>query len=127
MDARPELKVRVAINVARRWGDERAAKVLIAEFVERFPTHVWPGARLPELYFHPEGPEPFDGAERACLHAKCVVVDGKTALITSANFSDAAHERNVELGVRIDDPAVALAIEDEIDRLIAASVLVPLA
>lgn len=126
MDALPDLKVRLAINVARHRDDDRPAETLVKEFVQRFPTHVWPGARLPQLYFHPEGPQPRDREERACLHAKCVVVDGKTALVTSANFSDAAHERNVELGVRIDDTALATSIEDEIDRLIAGGVLAPL-
>jgi len=68
----------------------------------------------------------YEGADRACLHAKCIVVDGAKAFVTSANFSGAAHERNVELGVCIDDPRIAAAIEEELDELITAGVLAPL-
>lgn len=35
----------------------------------------------------------------SCSHAKCTVADGSIAFITSANLSDAAMERNMELGV----------------------------
>lgn len=38
------------------------------------------------------------------LHAKCVVVDGRRSLVSSANFTRRAHERNIECGVLIDDP-----------------------
>ena len=40
------------------------------------------------------------GAElTASVHAKCAVADGTVAFVTSANVSDAAMERNMELGV----------------------------
>lgn len=35
----------------------------------------------------------------ASVHAKCAVADGNVAFVTSANLSDAAMERNMELGV----------------------------
>ena len=35
----------------------------------------------------------------ASVHAKCAVADGAVAFVTSANLSDAAMERNMELGV----------------------------
>ena len=47
-------------------------------------------------------------------HAKFVSVDHRFVIITSANFSWSAENHNVELGVRIDDPALAAAIEREI-------------
>ncbi|WP_309744892.1 hypothetical protein [Chamaesiphon sp. OTE_20_metabat_361] len=31
------------------------------------------------------------GRTRACLHAKCVVIDEEYLLVTSANFTEAAH------------------------------------
>jgi cardiolipin synthase A/B len=37
----------------------------------------------------------------ASVHAKCVVADGEEALITSANLTDYALEKNMELGVHI--------------------------
>jgi phosphatidylserine/phosphatidylglycerophosphate/cardiolipin synthase-like enzyme len=35
----------------------------------------------------------------ASVHAKCAVADGNIAFVTSANLSEAAMERNMELGV----------------------------
>jgi len=35
------------------------------------------------------------------LHAKCIIIDRSEALITSANFTEAAQERNIEVGVKV--------------------------
>lgn len=42
------------------------------------------------------------------MHAKCVVVDGTVALITSANFTRRAHEQNIECGVLLEDENFSL-------------------
>jgi len=46
-------------------------------------------------------------------HAKFVSVDHRFVIVTSANYSWSAENRNVELGVRLDDPALADAIESQ--------------
>jgi phosphatidylserine/phosphatidylglycerophosphate/cardiolipin synthase-like enzyme len=46
-------------------------------------------------------------------HAKYLVVDHRFVVVTSANFSWSAEQRNIELGVRIDDPNLADRIEHE--------------
>ncbi len=38
-----------------------------------------------------------------CMHAKCVSVDGKRALVSRANFTDRGHDRNIETGVLLHD------------------------
>lgn len=40
-----------------------------------------------------------DPSARASLHAKCVIADRRTALVTSANFTEAAQTKNIEAGV----------------------------
>lgn len=61
---------------------------------------------LPELYYDPRSLQ--TGDARASLHAKCVSVDGERALITSANFTDAAQRKNIEADVVISHrPTVA--------------------
>ncbi len=40
-----------------------------------------------------------NAVSNASVHAKCAVADGLTAFVTSANLTDAAMERNMELGV----------------------------
>ncbi len=59
------------------------------------------------------------------MHAKALVVDRRRALVTSANLTLHGLEANLELGVRIDG-AVAAAITERIDMLIARGVLVDL-
>ncbi len=46
-------------------------------------------------------------------HAKFVSVDHRFLIVTSANFSWSAENHNVELGVRIDDHALAVSVEQE--------------
>lgn len=43
------------------------------------------------------------GGVRSSLHAKCIIVDQRIALITSANFTAAAQHRNIEVGVKVQD------------------------
>lgn len=44
-------------------------------------------------------------------HAKFVVIDHALILLTSANFSFSAENRNIELGLRIHDAALAASVE----------------
>src|ERR1700687_1318000 len=57
-------------------------------------------------------------ATRASLHAKCVVVDSEKAFIGSANFTEAAQLRNIEIGLVAHRPDVAAAVERHFDGLI---------
>jgi phosphatidylserine/phosphatidylglycerophosphate/cardiolipin synthase-like enzyme len=58
---------------------------------------------MPELLYDPRSlSESWD--KRSSLHAKCVVVDRNVALITSANFTEAAQQRNIEAGVIVKYP-----------------------
>ena len=47
----------------------------------------------------------------ASLHAKCVVVDGRHALVTSANSTDRGQTRNLEVGILVEDPSFATTLE----------------
>jgi phosphatidylserine/phosphatidylglycerophosphate/cardiolipin synthase-like enzyme len=44
-------------------------------------------------------------------HAKFIIVDHEIVLLTSANFSYSAENRNVEFGLRIQDSGLAASIE----------------
>jgi phosphatidylserine/phosphatidylglycerophosphate/cardiolipin synthase-like enzyme len=67
--------------------------------------------------------EPVAG-EWAVQHAKLVMIDGLAALVTSANFSTAAAESNLECGVLLRDAGVASSIKEHLDRLREADYLV---
>ncbi len=58
------------------------------------------------------------------MHAKALVVDGRRALVGSANLTHRALAYNLELGVLVRDPAVAAAIEAHVLELMEGGVLV---
>jgi phosphatidylserine/phosphatidylglycerophosphate/cardiolipin synthase-like enzyme len=60
------------------------------------------------------------------LHAKCVVADRRDALVTSANLTDSAFHRNIELGVRITGGDVPREITGQFDKLIQGGTLIAL-
>jgi phosphatidylserine/phosphatidylglycerophosphate/cardiolipin synthase-like enzyme len=58
----------------------------------------------PRVYYDARAVVPYP---RFNMHAKCVVVDGKVALVTSANFTRRAQEQNIECGVLLEEPTFA--------------------
>ena len=55
---------------------------------------------------------------RASLHAKCVVVDGEKAFIGSANFTEAAQLRSIEVGVVVNAANAEGGVERHFEALI---------
>jgi hypothetical protein len=71
-----------------------------------FLAESWPfGDPRPRIYYDKRCLVP--GPPYSSLHAKCVVVDGARAFVSSANFTQRAQERNIEVGVLIDDASFA--------------------
>jgi len=99
MRDRPNLSVTICLDIRRPVGDTRGATEIVTAFAREFRERHWPWLQVPKLYFDPRSLE--TGPERASLHAKCVIVDGSRAFVTSANFTDAAQWKNIEAGVEI--------------------------
>ncbi len=103
---RPNLRVVFHVDLPRKHGDTTAADVLVLRFAEEFSKKQWPWTPFPEVYFDPRALET-DSKIRASLHAKVVVVDRKKLLLTSANFTEAAQLKNVEMGLLCSMPHLA--------------------
>lgn len=73
-----------------------------------------------EIFAWTERQDPFVGGK---VHAKCAVVDGARAFITSANLTGHALEKNMEAGVLIHGGPVPLALRDHLDALIEVGVI----
>ena len=116
--ARPGLRVRLFLNVMRPKGDLRSAAEVAADFRRALLKDEWPGGPVPEIYYDPRALHP-DPAQRAVLHAKCIVVDGLRALVTSANLTEAAQTRNIEAGVLVEDEVFAKSLRVQFDDLVA--------
>ena len=73
-------------------------------FADRFWSTDWPGETHPEVYYNPRSLE-HDGPG-GVLHAKTVVADDDVVFITSANLTEAALDRNIEVGLLVRDRAL---------------------
>ena len=117
MDDDPDLAVRIFVNIPRKRYDNTPSTKLIDEFAARVRDEVWPGERLPDFFYDPRSLA-ISSHQGASLHAKCVVTDGRWTLLTSANFTEAAQERNIEAGVLLDDPTFAQRVTRQFDLLV---------
>jgi hypothetical protein len=101
MDAHHSLKVRIIVDLSpERKSTDEPLPIIENRFRKRFTEHCWPGTRVPELWYDPR-PFKTEPKEGGVMHAKCLIVDNTAALITSANFTEAAHQRNIEAGILV--------------------------
>jgi len=121
----PNLTVQLFLDVQRTHGDTSDSAELVTRFVRRFKSQEWPGETLPEVFYDPRSLET-DQKKKASLHAKCVVVDEEQAFISSANFTEAAQERNIEVGLLIRSQRISKQLAQHFRSLAAAGALKPL-
>jgi phosphatidylserine/phosphatidylglycerophosphate/cardiolipin synthase-like enzyme len=101
MEQVPDLDVQFFLNIARPDNDTTPSEILVSRFAQRFKDSQWPpGFRLPEVYYDPRSVAD-DERVRSSLHAKCIVVDERHVFVSSANFTEAGHQRNIEVGLNI--------------------------
>ncbi len=120
------LEVLFFLNIQRKWGDVTESEILVKQFSRQFREEWWPGSTLPQVYYDPRALERTSGSSRACLHAKCILVDEQYLFLTSANFSEAAHERNIEAGLLLDDSRQAKQLSLQYTYLREEGKFVPL-
>lgn len=122
LEAKPNLSVFLILNIHFDM-DRPDRDSAVSRARDRLWKHNWPGSVRPAVYYFPES---LVGSnhERAVLHAKAIVRDEKEVLVTSANFTDAALSRNIELGVLLHDAALARTVVRHYERLIEAGRLV---
>jgi phosphatidylserine/phosphatidylglycerophosphate/cardiolipin synthase-like enzyme len=116
----PALKVSMFLDIQRRPGDTSSSAELVRRFAHRFQSDEWPvGSRTPEVFYDPRSLSS-DRTKRAALHAKCVVADGQEVFVSSANFTEAAQERNVEVGLLLRSTATAQRLTQFFNALYAS-------
>jgi hypothetical protein len=98
---------------------EERADAFATQQIDRFFAKNWPfGHPRPDVYYDPR--TAITGPPWASLHAKCVVIDHRHTLITSANFTARGQTRNIELGALIEDEDFARGVITQWRGLIAA-------
>jgi phosphatidylserine/phosphatidylglycerophosphate/cardiolipin synthase-like enzyme len=124
METTPKLRVTLLLNIQRKRNDTTAAEQLVRSFTDRFWNTDWPGSSRPSVYYDPRALEP-DGPG-GVLHAKAVVADDEAVFVTSANLTEAALDRNIEIGLLVRDRALAASVSSHFRVLIDRGLLRPL-
>ena len=79
---------------------------------------------LSRVYYDPRALE-LEGPA-GVLHAKVVVIDDEAVFVTSANLTEAALDRNIEVGLLVRDRALAASMSSHFQVLIDRGLLRPL-
>jgi len=124
--AAPGFRVVLCFDIARPRNDTSLDAEVVRRFAHDFRKRHWPWPALPELFYDPRALD-LDPKKRATLHAKCVVTDRCRALITSANFTEAAQRRNIEAGILVRDAAITERLVGYFEALRASGLLAPCA
>lgn len=100
MNAFPDFKVRIIVDLSHQREHEAEPLPIVANrFKAKFLAGPWQGSRAPEFWHDPRIFEEQDRKKAGVMHAKVVIIDDHAALVTSANFTEAAQNRNIEAGI----------------------------
>ena len=124
MDATPGLSVTLLLNVPRKRGDTTETDQLVRKFADRFWKTDWPGLSRPRVFYDPRALDM--DSPSGVLHAKAIVTDDEAVFVTSANLTEAALDRNIELGLLVRDRALAASVSTYFQGLIDQELLSPL-
>ena len=120
--AERDIEATLFLNIKRAPHGEAPARHA-ARAIDRFFGDNWPfGNPRPAGYYDPRTAT---SDSLASLHAKCVVVDERWSLVSSANFTDRGLRRNVEAGVLIEDPTFAARLAEQWMSLVADGQMSP--
>lgn len=117
------VEVRFFLHLEGTAPSEDALPAFAAQRVASWVHDHWQfGAPYPAFFYDPRtlrpGPDVY-------IHAKCAVVDGRHALVTSANFTGPGQTRHIEVGALIDDVRFAGRLEGHFNALVGQGALQP--
>lgn len=118
MDENPQLRVTLLLDIRPDKDQPKGREETVAAYIDQFRAKHWTAKRLPKIYYDPRA---FEGSasQRAAIHAKFVVIDKRRLLVSSANFTPAAQERNIEVGVLLESEDFAQQLLTHVEQLIA--------
>jgi phosphatidylserine/phosphatidylglycerophosphate/cardiolipin synthase-like enzyme len=109
--ANDNLQVTFCIEIGRKMGDTSLDSEIVRRFAHEFRDKHWPWPSLPNIYYDSRSLSA-DPMRRSSLHAKCVISDRDRVLITSANFTEAAWLRNIEVGIILSYAPLVRLLDD---------------
>lgn len=127
-----ELDVRVFVDIdrsvdakGRHLPQPASVDTWPAAWWQQFLDEVWPQyLDLPSGYYAPATLAPAEPGDWRSMHVKSVVVDRRLWFVTSANFTERGHHRNIELGALVEDEERAAEVVRLFEEWVAAGVFV---
>ena len=120
----PAFRVRIIVDLTHsRKSAEEPLPIVAGRFKREFLEKHWTASRAPEFWHDPRVFEEEDRTKAGIMHAKVVVIDQAAALVTSANFTQAAQSRNIEAGVQTRNPHQVARLKNYFDALIRLGML----
>ena len=117
----PGLRVTFYLDIPRARQDTTLDSQIVARYRKQFIDREWPGEVLPKLYHFTPALEA-DAVARASMHAKVIICDRKRAFVTSANLTNAAQAKNIEVGTLFEDEQPAQRLASYFEGLCRAGV-----
>jgi phosphatidylserine/phosphatidylglycerophosphate/cardiolipin synthase-like enzyme len=125
MDQLADLQVHMYLDIQRVAGDTSTDSEIVRRFMANFLKTQWPEhSRKPQVFYDPRALA-MNRADRAALHAKCVIVDELEVFVSSANFTPYAQERNIEIGLCLRSRQVARRITDYLAEIVESGHIRP--
>lgn len=118
----PRLDVTLILNVPRKYGDTTLTEQVIEAYRRDFLTKHWPWEIRPKVYHFPASLH-LKAIERASMHCKFVLADEERCFITSANFTEAAQKKNIEVGIELSGSYEPKALSTYFKALIQGEIL----
>lgn len=84
------------------------SRALGSEVAQHATLYTWPSDQRPDV----------GAGKRASLHAKCAVADGERLLVSSANLTEYAFTKNIEIGLLVEGGEVPQRVQAHLDALI---------
>jgi phosphatidylserine/phosphatidylglycerophosphate/cardiolipin synthase-like enzyme len=105
--------------------DQAAARGVGVRLILESPENLKEGGGAHAYKKHPTYRWPLDKRvpPDALLHAKAVIVDSREVLITSANMTNTAYDKSIELGLICSGGGIADQVQRHFDSLITRGVL----
>lgn len=123
MKRNPDLQVILVLNIPRKYGDTTLSEEIIASFKQEFFTKHWRWPERPKIYFSPASLH-IAANERSSMHGKFLIADEERCFITSANFTEAAQTKNIEVGVELSGSSEPAKLSNYFKNLIKEGKLI---
>jgi phosphatidylserine/phosphatidylglycerophosphate/cardiolipin synthase-like enzyme len=124
LDHHSDFKVRFIVDLShQRKVPAEQLPIVANRFKANFLANYWSGSREPEFWHDPRVFTEKDNSLSGVMHAKAVIIDREVALVTSANFTEAAQNRNMEAGVIVRQSNQVVRLRNYFEGLIETGML----